>query len=114
MPLSAPPPTDELLKEASSATGVRCLIERRGEVIALFLQSDRILAYKGDDSTPFGILRFGGPHSGAIWLNGDLIGEYDKNLEGDFIVVEIEDGFMDFETRRTEDPIAFLIGRVTA
>ena len=47
-------------------------------------------------------------------MNGDLIGEYDKNLEGDFIVVEIEDGFMDFETRRTEDPIAFLIGRVTA
>lgn len=113
MLLKAPPPTDELLREASASRSVRCLVESQGGSIALFLQPDRILAYRGEETTPFGVLRFGGPHSGAIWLRGDLIGEYDKDLDGEFIIVEIEDGFMEPETRRKEDPVAFLIGKAT-
>ncbi len=113
MLLQAPPPTDELLREASASRGVRRLIESQGGIIALFLQSDRILAYRGEETTPFGVLRFGGPHSGAIWLKDNLIGEYDKDLDGAFIIVEIEDGFMEPETRRKGDPVAFLIGKAT-
>ena len=112
MLLKAPPPTDELLKEASAA-GTRHRIEHRGEVIALFLQSDRILAYRGDESAPFGWLRFGGPHSGAIWMGGDLVGEYYKDINGEFFVMEVEDGFLT-GTRRTEDPVAYLIERARA
>lgn len=107
-------PTDELLREASTATGTRYLIAGEKGAIALFLQPDRILVYRGEETTPFGVLRFGGPHSGAIWVNGNLIGEYDKNLDGEFFVVEVEDGFITPESRRQEDPVAFLIERVGA
>ena len=113
MLLQAPPPTDDLLKEASASAGVRRLIADKGEVIALFLQSDRILAYRGEEAAPFGVLRFGGPHSGAIWMRGDLVGEYDKDLNGEFFVVEVEDGFL-AETRRKEDPVAYLIEKAHA
>ena len=110
----ASPTTDELLKQASTAAGRRYLISVDNDVIALFLQSDRILAYRGEEPTPFGFLRFGGPHSGAIWMKGNLIGEFDKNLDGEFFIVEIEDGFISPESRRQEDPVAFLLERIGA
>lgn len=109
MTLQASPPTDELIGEASSTPGLRRLVDADGEPIALFLQSDRILAYKGEEVTPFGVLRFGGPHSGAIWMDDRIIGEYDKTLDGEFFIVEVEDGFLSPESRRKEDPVAYLI-----
>lgn len=113
MLLQTSPPTDELLHRASAVNGVRCLIEGKGGVISLFIQPDRILAYKGNDSNPFGVLRFGGPHSGAIWVEGDLVAEYDKNLSGEYFIVEVEDGFL-ADSRRKGDPVAYLIARANA
>ena len=114
MLMQAAPPTDELLETAASNPGFRRLVDLDGEHVALFLQADRILAYKGEEAAPFGLLRFGGPHSGAIWMGGQLIGEYDKTLDGEFFVVEVEDGFLAPESRRKEDPVAYLIEKATS
>ncbi len=114
MLMQAAPPTDELLEKAASNPGFRRLVDLDGEQVALFLQSDRILAYRGEEVTPFGLLRFGGPHSGAIWMDGQLIGEYDKTLDGEFFVVEVEDGFLSPELRRKEDPVAYLIEKAVS
>ena len=108
------PSTDELLREASSTNGRRHRIHSPSGVIALFVQSDRILAYRGEEPSPFGLLRFGGPYSGAIWIGDELIGEYGKTFDGSFFVVEIEDGFLTPDSRREEDPLAFLIAHATA
>lgn len=105
----ASPPTDQLLAEASTASGTRHKIDAEGTVVHLFLQTDRILAYRGDEATPMAVLRFGGPHSGAIWMSGELVGEYHKNLNGKFILVEIEEGFKLPDSMREEDPVAHAV-----
>ena len=109
---ATPPPTDQLLSEASTATGIRYRIKDKGATIELVLQLDRILAYRGDEDRPVAVLRFGGPHSGAIWIDGQLVGEYDKGLDGEFVVIEIESGFKRPSSRRQEDPVAHLVRRV--
>ena len=106
---SSPPPTDQLLIKAATSAGSRCRINAKGTAIDLLLQADRILAYRGDEDVPFAVLRFGGPHSGAIWIDGQFVGEYDKNLAGNFVIVEIESGFKKPDSRREEDPVAHLI-----
>ena len=107
---ASPPPADELLAEASTATGTRYKIVAKGTDVELVLQGDRILVYRGDEDAPFGILRFGGPHSGAIWIRGELVGEYDKDTTGKFVIIEIKAGFKQPASRRQEDPVAYLVG----
>lgn len=104
-----PPTTDQLLTQAATSSGHRCRINAKGIEIDLVLQVDRILAYKGDEDVPFAVLRFGGPHSGAIWIDGQLVGEYDKNLDGNFFIIKIESGFKQPDSRREEDPVAHLL-----
>jgi hypothetical protein len=103
------PTTDKLLSEAATAAGTRHKIEAGGTVVDLFLQSDRILAYRGDEDTPIAVLRFGGRYSGAIWMEGELVGEYHKNPDGQFILIEIEAGFKLPDSLRQEDPVAHVI-----
>ena len=109
---SSPPTTDQLLTEASTSAGIRRRIRVKGAAIELVLQIDRILAYRDDEDTPFAILRFGGPHSGAIWIGGQLVGEYDKDRDGKFTIIEIEAGFKQPDSRRQEDPVAHLVNHV--
>ena len=104
-----PPDTDQLLTQAAKSTGVRYHVEVKGNVLELVLQIDRVLIYRGDEPTPIAVLRFGGPHSGAMWLNNQLIGEYDKDREGKFVVTEIESGFKRPNSRRHEDPVVHII-----
>ena len=110
--VKSPPPTDQLLAEASTAAGTRYRFETEDTVVALFLQADRILAYRGDEVTPIATLRFGGPHSGAIWMEGKLVGEYHRDLDGKFILVEIEAGFKLPDSMREEDPVAHVVRRI--
>ena len=104
------PTTDELLQQAASTVGMRRLVHSSDTLITLFLQHDRILVYRAEEPTPFGFLRFGGPRSGAIWMNGEVIGEYNKNIEGEFVVAEVEDGFLAGHQQR-QDPLDYLIQR---
>ena len=105
------PTTDELLREAFTASGpgVRHRIEAEGAAFELVIQGDRILVYRGNEGRPFATLRFGGPHSGAIWIGEQLVGEYDKDREGKFVVVDIEEGFKLPDSRRREDPVDLLV-----
>ena len=105
------PTTDQLLNDAATANpmSVRRHIEVNGTPLDMILQMDRILVYRGDEDTPFAILRFGGPHSGAIWIDGQFVGEYDKDMDGNFVVIEVEAGFKQPDSRRQEDPFAHLV-----
>lgn len=105
------PTTEQLLNDAASANplNVRRRIEVNGMPLDMILQMDRILVYRGNEDKPFAILRFGGPHSGAIWIDGQFVGEYDKDGDGNFVVIEVESGFKQPESIRHEDPFAHLI-----
>lgn len=105
------PTTDQLLYDAATANPkiVRQRIEVQGMPLDLILQMDRILVYRDDENEPFAILRFGGPHSGAIWIDGQFVGEYDKDRDGNFVVVEVEAGFKQPDSKRLEDPFAHLV-----
>jgi hypothetical protein len=100
------PTFDELLTEASHSPMFRRHIEE--DDITMFVLADRIHIYQGKDQDPFGTLRFGGPRSGAIWAEGQLVGEYDKDTDGQFVVVEISSGFKKPGSRRQKDPLAYL------
>jgi hypothetical protein len=109
---SSPPTTDRLLTDASTSAGVRHRIKVNGAEIDLVVQMDRILAYRDEEDMPIAVLRFGGPHSGAIWIGERLVGEYEKDQEGQFVVTEIEAGFKRPTSRRQEDPVVHLINLV--
>ena len=58
------------------------------------------------------MLRFGSSHSGALWLEDDLIGEFRRESTGSFVVVEIEDGFKRPDPIDGTDPIMYLLDRL--
>lgn len=109
---SKAPTTGELLVEAAGASSIRHKVEFKGIVLELQLREDRILVCREDDERPIAVLRFGGPNSGAIWLNDQLIAEYDKDSDGYFVVTVIEAGFKLPDSRRQEDPVQHLLGHL--
>ena len=104
--------TDDLWQQAVCLReGPRRIRVQEGE-IELILQFDRVCLYLRDDEFPVAHLQFGGPRSGAIWFGEELIGEYDKNPAGEFVLIEISRGFKLPDSRRQEDPLAHLVSRV--
>lgn len=104
--------TDDLWQQAVTLReGPRRIRVQEAE-IELILQFDRVCLYLGDDELPVGCLQFGGPRSGAIWFGNELIGEYDKNPAGEFVLIEISRGFKLPDSQRREDPLAHLVSRV--
>ena len=104
-----PPTTDQLLADALSTVGVRHRVRGVGSEMDLVVYGDRILAYLGEGEMSVAVLRFGGPYSGTIWVGGELVGEYDKDQEGEFLVTEIKEGFKKPQSRRRLDPVAHVI-----
>ena len=112
MVLNLPVTTDDLWQQAVALReGPRRIRVKEG-LIELILQFDRVCLYHGDDEFPVGCLQFGGPRSGAIWFGNELIGEYDKNPDGEFVLVEISDGFKLLASERREDPLVHLVSRL--
>ncbi len=105
----SPPTTGKLLEDALSSTGARYKFRGVEAEMDLVVQGDRILAYLGEREMPVAVLRFGGPYSGTIWVDGKLVGEYEKDREGNFLVTEIEAGFKRPQSRRQLDPVAHII-----
>ena len=103
------PTFSELLTEASLNPTRRQIFDVAGIPVAIYLQSDRIHVYRGSDQEPFATLRFGGPYSGAIWINGEVSGEYEKDSDGRFIVTEIDSGFRMPDSRREQDPVSHVL-----
>jgi hypothetical protein len=73
---------------------------------------DRVNVYLKSSEMPVAVLRFGGPSSGALWMGGDLIGEFRREPGGALMVVEIEDGFKKPTPIEDTDPIAYLLARL--
>ena len=106
------PAMDHLLTGTPDSVGLRHRVQGLGCGLDLIVQSDRILAYRDEEERPVAVLRFGGPNSGAsgtIWVSGELVGEYEKDREGKFLVTEIEAGFKMPNSRRQLDPVAHIV-----
>ena len=101
--------TDQLWMEAVALHGEPRRYKLPDPEFELFLQHDRICLFRSQDESPIGIIRFGGPCSGAIWLAGRLVGEYDKTLEGQYILIQVEDGFRIPESKQEKDPLTHLM-----
>lgn len=113
-PLTAPPSTSALSKAASQEAGVKRYEVTIGDhQIDLVLLHDRINIYLdsgGED--PAGMVRFGSTWSGALWLRGEFVGEFSEVPEGDFTIVEVEEGFKKPMVVTGMDPLVYLIGRL--
>ena len=114
MALLAAPPTMEALSKAAAEDVVRKFEVKIGKdrTAGLVVLLDRINVYLESSERPVAVLRFGSPYSGALWLDGDLVGEFRREPKGDFVVVEIEDGFKRPIPIEGEDPIRYLLDRV--
>ena len=109
-PLSAPPTTEALSKAAGEEVGKKYEVNiAHNRTAALFALNDRINVYLESSDKPVAVLRFGGQYSGALWLGGDLVGEFRKDPSGSFVVVEIENGFKRSAPLTGADPIKYLL-----
>ncbi len=114
MALIADSPTTEALSKAADEDVVRRYAvsiggDRAADLVVL---RQRINVYLESSEEPVAVLRFGSPYSGALWLKGDLIGEFQKEPTGSFVVVEIEDGFKRPAPKEGVDPIGYLLQRL--
>ena len=82
-------------------------------IFQLFTTSQRTFVYREEDDEPIGNIYFGGQHSGAVWLRGELIGEYRMDPKGDLILTKVNKGFKEPESRGVKDPLAYLIERIS-
>ena len=96
-----PPSTESLSKvigkEATKKIEVAIGNDRR---VDLLVHRDRIDFFLESDEEPVAVLRFGSSYSGALWLSGDVIGEFHKDPKGPYVVVEIQEGFKNHILRR--------------
>ena len=112
-PLTAPPTIDVLSRAAWEEVGKKFAVKVRNDLTAdLVAISGRVNIFLESSEEPVAVLRFGGPHSGALWMGGVLIGEFNQDPTGSFVVVEIEDGFKRPGRIRGKDPIAYLLDRL--
>ncbi len=109
------PTTNALSEAAGERVGRRYEVEIDEDSTAnLFVFRDRVHIYLGPGETPDAVLRFGSLYSGALWVHGDLIGEFTRDPSGSFTVTEIEDGFKKSSPIENVDPVKYLLGRLLA
>ena len=105
--------TETLSKAAGEETATRVEVKfGEGRTVDLVVFRDRINLYLESSQKPVAVLRFGSPNSGALWLRGDLIGEFRREHDGGFVVVEIEDGFKRPIPIEDTDPVGYLLNRL--
>ena len=78
----------------------------------VMVESNNAFLYRKNDELPTGHLWFTGFHSGAIWMEKDVIGEYYMNSQGKFEITEIENGFKIPGSGTSRTPLEFLIKKV--
>ena len=107
------PSTEALSEAAVEGTGRRYEVALGEDATAnLFVLRDRVHVYLGTGDTPAAVMRFGGLHSGALWVYDSLIGEFGREPSGSFTVTEIEDGFKKPSPFRDVDPVEYLLDRL--
>ena len=111
--LTGSPMTETLSKAAGEEVVKKYEVDigenRRADLVVF---RGRINIYLESSDTPVAVLRFGSPHSGALWLEGDLVGEFSREPAGAFEVIEIQKGFKSSETLESTDPIEYLLNRL--
>ena len=114
-PLLAPPTTETLAKAASEEIAKKFEVKiGENHTADLFVLHDRTNVFLESSEEPVAVLRFGGPYSGALWLEGNLIGEFIREPAGSFVLIEIEDGFKRPPPIEDTDPIVYLLDRLIA
>lgn len=107
------PTTEALSRSADEGVVRRYAVSIGGNLAAdLVILRQRINVYLESSEEPVAVLRFGSPNSGALWLQGDLIGEFQKDPTGSFVVFEIEDGFKRPSPKEGVDPFEYLLERL--
>ena len=115
MEVPSAPPTIEVLSQATGGDVVKYEVSIGGDRRAdLVVFRDRVNVFLESSEKPKAMLRLGGPASGALWLEGDLIAEFMKEPAGSFVVVEIEDGFKKPILKEDTDPIRYLLDRLAS
>ena len=110
--------TDRPTMESLSGVAMEGVVKKyeceigEGRTADFVVLRDRVNIYLKSSELPVGVLRFGGPSSGALWVGGDLIAEFRKEPTGSFVVVEIEDGFKKPTPIEGADPIMYLLNRL--
>ena len=82
--------------------------------VNLLIHREQIDFFLESTEEPVAVLRFGSSYSGALWLSGDVIGEFHKAPKGPFVVVEIQDGFKKPHPVEDVDPIEYLLDRLAS
>jgi hypothetical protein len=65
-----------------------------------------------NDPKRIGVIRFGGPDSGALWISDECIAEYERH-EKEFIVTPISNGRKQLDAVVKAHPVEFLLTRLT-
>jgi hypothetical protein len=86
-------------------------VEIAGKSFLVRRLNDRIEFLNRGEEEPFGLIVFGGPQSGAIWLNENFIGEYEV-IDKKSIITPVENGRRNIDATSEGDPITYLLERV--
>lgn len=115
MTLLAAPPSTESLSRAMDREATKKIEVKFGknQKADLLVHRDQVNVFLESSDEPVAKLRFGSSYSGALWMAGDIIGEFHKDPRGGpFTVVEIQDGFKKPHPRENVDPIEYLLERL--
>ena len=111
--LAAPPKTETLSRVAGEQVVRKYGVSiGDGRIADLVVLPQRVNIYLESGEEPVAVLRFGSLYSGAMWLQGNLMGEFSMKPTGSFVVVEIEDGFKRPTPVEDVDPLQYLLDRL--
>lgn len=65
-----------------------------------------------DDPSNVGVIRIGGPASGALWINDECIAEYEC-YGSEYVVTPISEGRKKIDAAVQVNPVEFLLARLT-
>lgn len=115
MTLLAAPPSTESLSRSINRESIKKIEVNFGnnQKADLLVHRDQVSVFLASSDEPVATLRFGSSYSGALWIAGDVIGEFYKDPRGGpFTVIEIQEGFKKPHPKENVDPIAYLLERL--
>ena len=61
------------------------------------------------ESDPFGHITFGSPTSGALWIKGECIAEYDRLTDRQAVVIPVVEGRKQPEKTVEAEPVTYML-----
>ena len=103
-----PPLLNTLTVKRADFVGARFVVEFEDEEFLVVADGERVSVFSGSTEGLVGIIRAGGPTSGAIWVSGGCVAEY-MQRDQVYAIFEIEDGFRALDASVSTDPLAHLL-----